>query len=248
MALETLARKFGAKGLQPITPAGAISRVTESGRTAAYGQMGGEALLAAGRPLLRPFAGKMQPYAKEAVETFQTAKGRPAVLPSEISKSSTLGLAENIAEGSLFGGGGAAATRATRQSLAETRVLGVLDQLGSKTTAHKAGQAVQSKLPVNPAAGPTAALSRMVQERAASTVARGAESEMLQQAGDIAVCGSVRDALAGWAISADGTGGGDQSVSGRRKTGVGRVRTLNGSDLNAVAKTRCVFGRTRRSS
>lgn len=184
MALETLARKLGAKGLQPITPTGATSRLTEAGRTAAYGQMGAEALLAVGRPLLRPFVGKLQPYAKEAVETFKTTKGRSAVLPSEISKSSTLGLAENIAEGSLFGGGGAAATRETRQSLAETRVLGVLDSLGTKTTATKAGQAVQAKLPVSPAAGPTAALSRMVQQRAASTAARGAESEMLQQAGE----------------------------------------------------------------
>jgi len=183
--LETLARKMGVKSLTPISPSGLVTRVGQAGRTAAEAETFGRGTTGVIEKAIAPMVGKLQPYAQEAMETFQR-RGRSAVLPSEVSTSRLLGVAENVAEGSVFGGGAATAVRQTRQAIAEQKVMDVLGTLGPSTGRRAVGQAVQRALPESPGAEAERAIGTAEAGRASREGARSAEREALQQHGQAA--------------------------------------------------------------
>ncbi len=142
LLIEEGARRLGITHAQPVTAEGAVSRVADAAQTGAMGEVGGQVLTAVARPvvnkLLAPFKGSMEPYAKEAVDTFHGQ-----VLPSEISQSRALNLAENVAEGSVFGGGEVTKVRDARQLVGEAKVNGILAGLGPRQGSRRTGAAVQ---------------------------------------------------------------------------------------------------------
>lgn len=140
IALEKLARYFG---LMPEAPSEAsiperIGEASKAGVTGeALGQGGAAALNKIGTKVLAPVANKMTSYAREALATFP---GK--VLPSEVSDSRLLGIAENVAEGSIFGGERINRIKAARQAAAQDQVMKVLDRLGPSVTERQAGETV----------------------------------------------------------------------------------------------------------
>lgn len=144
MGAEKVAEAAGVPDVRaPQSVGEAAGRAGSASQVGMMGEAGGRVLGTLISPLLRPFAGKLQPYAQEALQTFQRRGGPPAILPSEVSSSRLLNVVENVAEGSLLGGARIAAVRQARQKLAEEQVLGVLDMLGPRATPRAAGEAVR---------------------------------------------------------------------------------------------------------
>lgn len=171
LALETLAQKIGlgSTGLKPISPAGATSRLTSAGETAATAEaIGGVAGPVVGK-VAGPFASKLAPYAQQARQVM----GQTVILPGQLTTSKLLRTVQNVVEESILGSGPMTAARQAGQKKAEERVLEVLDQLGPKTPAQSAGAAVQQRLPPPPSA---AAEARFTQTRTAAEARRAAES------------------------------------------------------------------------
>lgn len=81
---------------------------------------------------MQPLRAKLATYADEAMREFPTVGDDVAVLPSEVSDSRLLNIAENVAEGSVFGGGQTTKVQAVRAGRAEVRRAGVLDTLAPK--------------------------------------------------------------------------------------------------------------------
>lgn len=144
LGFEQLAHRAGVPGVQPLTPQGAGSRLAGAATTGMLGEATGRIATVAATPILKPFVGKLEPYAHEALQTFKDATGRPLVLPSEVSHSRLLGVAENVAEGSLLGGGQVAVLREARQTLAEQKALDLLRSVGPRTSGKQAGRGVIS--------------------------------------------------------------------------------------------------------
>ena len=144
MGAEKVAEVAGVPDARAPQSAGeAAGRAGVASQVGMMGEAGGRVLGTVLSPLLRPFAAKLQPYAEEALQTFQRRGAPTAILPSEVSSSRLLNVAENVAEGSLLGGARIAAVREARQKLAEEQVLGVLDMLGPRATPRGAGEAVR---------------------------------------------------------------------------------------------------------
>lgn len=133
-------------GERPPTPSGIARRVGTATQTGMVGEVTGRGATAVAgrvlRPLAQPFARKTESYAGEALRTFTPPGGKAAVLPAEITSSRVLDVFQNVAEGSLLGGGRIVGVREARQKLAEQKVLDVLDQLGPRVVPKEAGQAV----------------------------------------------------------------------------------------------------------
>lgn len=143
--LEAGARRFGI-GTPPPAPTTnqAITRLGLASQEGMTSEAVGGAAGAVVTKATQPFANKLEPYAREALQTFTDASGRTHVLPSEISTSRGLNVAENVAEGSLLGGSNVTAVKQARQQLAEQRALGILNDLGGSTTTHETGEALQA--------------------------------------------------------------------------------------------------------
>lgn len=92
------------------------------------------------RRTMQPLRSKLATYADEAMREFPTVGDDVAVLPSEISDSRMLNIMENIAEGSIFGGGQTTAVQATRAGLAEGKVAAKLTTLAPKVEAAAAAR------------------------------------------------------------------------------------------------------------
>lgn len=147
MALEKLSEWFGlTEPSRPVTIRDAASKMGGAANTAMMGESLGRAGIAVLTPIARrvmaPLAHKMSTYAREALATFPPASR--SLLPSEISESRVLQVAENIAEGSLGGGGRVEAVKATRQGLAESKVVDILDRVGPTVTGKQAGVTAKS--------------------------------------------------------------------------------------------------------
>lgn len=130
----------------PPTPSGIARRVGSAAQTGAVAEasgIGGMGVAkAATSRLAAPFASKLEPYAAEAMATFRRPGQTPAVLPSEVTTSRVLDVASNVTEGSILGGAKLAGVRDARQAIAEEKVLGVLDQLGPRSSPMGAGTGV----------------------------------------------------------------------------------------------------------
>lgn len=188
--LQHLLGKMGVTSLKGVTPDVVARRSREATATGATSEAFGRATAPLVSKALAPMVDKLEPYAEEAMATFRRG-GKAAVLPSEVSKSRILGVAENIAEGSLFGGGLASDVKATRQAIAENRVVKLLDSLGPKQERREIGRAVQSALPESPAAETERAIATAQRGRAAREGSRAAEREALRQTGASAATGAV---------------------------------------------------------
>jgi hypothetical protein len=143
LVIEEGLRKAKLATPPPLTAAGAVERLGRASQAGMEGEVQGQGLAQGARAILgpfrAPFKSQLEPYAQEAVQTFQ---GK--VLPSEISKSRVLNVAENVAEGSFLGGGQVTAVKEARQLVAEARAHGVLGSLGPRKGARGTGAAVQS--------------------------------------------------------------------------------------------------------
>ena len=80
------------------------------------------------RRLLKPLRARLTQYADDALHEFPPNEGQ-AFLPSEVSESRALNIAENVADGSIFGGGRIVEVQATRAVRAESKVAGTLESL-----------------------------------------------------------------------------------------------------------------------
>lgn len=196
VGLERLSRALGIgdRGLRAVTAAGAAQRIGQAGQSAAEAETIGRGAAPVLEKAARPFASRLEEYARDAMELFRRPE-RPAagvrrltdvilprginaaVLPSEVSKSRVLGIAENIAEGSLVGGGVSSDVREARQKIAEQKVMGVLSDLGEPATRREAGQAVQRALPT----APRAEADRALQTATEATQRRQADREATRQ-------------------------------------------------------------------
>lgn len=146
VGIEELARRLGFLQQGAIRPSGAISRVASAAETGMMGEMLGRAGIQVLTPIANriaaPLAPKLSTYAREALAAFPPEKR--ALLPAEVSESRLLNIAENVAEGSIFGGTRIATARANRQVLAEGRVMDLLKSLGESTTPREAGVGAKS--------------------------------------------------------------------------------------------------------
>lgn len=144
IALEKLGRYFGLMPEAPATEPSAPERIGEAAKTGALGegmgQVGSKVVTKIGQKIVAPVAGKMTSFAREALATFP---GK--VLPSEVSDSRLLGIAENVAEGSIFGGERIARIQAARQAAAQDMVVKTLDRLGPSVTERMAGESVLAR-------------------------------------------------------------------------------------------------------
>lgn len=142
MGVETLV------GAPPPSVDAAGRRLASTGQSALVAEATGHGVVGAakavGRTLLAPAKGKLAAHAEEALKTFTDSAGRTHVLPSEVSTSRVLHVAENVAEGSLLGGGKISAVRQARQQLAEQKVQQVLETLGPRVGPKQAGASVLS--------------------------------------------------------------------------------------------------------
>ena len=80
---------------------------------------------------MRPFRADLAKYADDAFKEFPTTD-KVAVLPSEVSESRALNIAENVATGSVFGGRRMTTVQATRQTQATEKAAAQLERLGPK--------------------------------------------------------------------------------------------------------------------
>ncbi len=83
------------------------------------------------RRLLKPLRARLTQYADDALREFPPNEGQ-AFLPSEVSESRALNIAENVADGSIFGGGRIAEVQAARVARAESKVAGTLERIAPR--------------------------------------------------------------------------------------------------------------------
>lgn len=122
-------------------------RAIEAGNAATAGMIGqmlGESGVKVLTPVVSkiaaPFKQKLTDYAAEAIATFPPKT--QTLLPGEVSNSRALTIAENVAEGSIFGGGKVSAVRAARQKEATDRLSSGLDAaFGPAVSVKDAGKA-----------------------------------------------------------------------------------------------------------
>lgn len=124
----------------------AVSRLGQSANAGMIGEVLGQAGFQVLTPVMRrlaaPLRNKQATHANEALTEFPASEG--AVLPSEISESRLLNIAENIAEGSILGGSRIAQVKQTRETLAEQKVLDVLNTLGERVGKRTSGRGVHA--------------------------------------------------------------------------------------------------------
>ena len=156
-------------------------------------------------------------------------------------------MAENIAEGSVFGGGGSTAVRATRRRVAENKVLGVLNSWGRhrrlerrpRRSAETARQSSRAGRGHGRAVGPSAGRERNHQaDRATRT--RGRWNQSRRRGGGPS--GTAGDAAGRWATGPCRTSGGAPSISERRAGRVAGVRGTDRFDSDGDAGAGCVRG------
>lgn len=145
-ALEAGASAAGVPGAPPVPDLPTVlSRAAYQGGAGAVGEATGAGLNAATVKLKAPFTESVRPYAQEAIETFTDPKtGKVLVGPSEVSSSRTLGVAQNITEGALYGGGPSAALRPAREENADLQVIQQLGEVGPLIGETRTGQGAEA--------------------------------------------------------------------------------------------------------
>lgn len=147
MGLERLGSWFGlTKDAPAPTLPEAAGRLGSAAQTAmmgeALGQGGAKVLTKVAEKVAAPARSRLSLYAREALAEFPPES--KAILPSEVSESRLLNIAENMAEGSIFGGGAVSKVKATRQGIATSRVGEAVESLGPAVTKRAAGQQAQA--------------------------------------------------------------------------------------------------------
>lgn len=148
------ARRLDNVGLPPPRPTAyeLAAEAHEAGMEGAASELAGQVGSRVLDKTLAPFANKLAPHAKAAMERFRGTKGEPLTLPGEVSTSKFLNFWQNIADFSLFGKGPGQVLRAERQKVAERQAWDLLGDLdlpvltatetgGGTKAAHKAAVA-----------------------------------------------------------------------------------------------------------
>jgi len=113
-----------------------------SGLTAgAVGEGIGQGIIRGGRRLLAPFARKVTDAGREAVEFLGGH-----ITPAQVTESRGLAVAENILEGSFFGGGRYSQFLKQQNDLLRERADEILDQFGPRVTNEQAGGTLRNAL------------------------------------------------------------------------------------------------------
>ena len=104
----------------------------------AYQLVGAGAMKGVGK-VLAPFAKKVSPESQQAIQ-FLKDKIKPVLTPSEATDSRALDIFENIAEGSLFGGGKISQFKLNRQKVLNDVVDDIVDKFGKRVSSDELGQ------------------------------------------------------------------------------------------------------------
>lgn len=139
---------FPPEGADTEARAGLVERLGRETRAGLFGEAGGRALTPVIQRALAPVSGRLETFAREAIEQFTefTPDGRIVrVLPGEVSTSRILDVTQNIAEGSFLGGARITAVKQARQVTTERYITGILDELGPALDTRVTGQIVRGR-------------------------------------------------------------------------------------------------------
>lgn len=153
LAFNTLEQKLGLLPQGGEMSAGeAVGQVGEAVNEGMVTEMLGQTfvrtLAPVGKAIFQPFRKRLTRYAQEAFETFPP-KVKQWFLPSEVSESRALNIAENVAEGSILGGEDVTKVKMARQAEATRQATNVARTLGEEAAPTAAGEGARAKLQSN---------------------------------------------------------------------------------------------------
>ena len=115
----------------PTTSREAAGRIGKAAAEGAVGEGLSRGVIALGGKVLRGFSKTRTPEADRAIK-FMDDKLEQPLLPSEATENRALDIMDNIAEGSLFGGGKISRFKADRAKLMEEAADDIIDQFGAR--------------------------------------------------------------------------------------------------------------------
>lgn len=136
--------ELGAMGVETLTGAPptmeeALQRYYGAARTGAVGELTGAGLATAAGKILRPFAGKVTSVGREALSKYGFQ-----FTPAQVTDSRALDIAENIASGSMFGGGRYHKFLESQQHLFDAERARLIDRFGGFRDPEAVGGIIQA--------------------------------------------------------------------------------------------------------
>ena len=127
-----------------------IGGAAREGLFSLAGEGAGRVLVPTVQKLLRPFADRVTPEAKEAITYLKGRGVSQPLLPKEATESHAMDFLGNIAEGSIFGGGVIKDFKVNRERVLSQLADEMVDQFGARTSKEDLGHlfedVVQGKL------------------------------------------------------------------------------------------------------
>jgi len=137
-AFENVRESIYEPQVAPKTAWEGIKKTVKAGYEEPAYQLGGEkAFQFAGR-LLKPYAKKVSEEARITIDYLKD-RIKPILMPAEATESRMLDIAENVAEGSIFGGGRISAFKLKRQNVMEKMADEIIDEFGRRASSDELG-------------------------------------------------------------------------------------------------------------
>ena len=152
IGVEESARAMGVEGISPLSLQGMMQRTGQATVQGVENEAFGQAFIAALSRVGGPMRGYLQPYAQEMIRDFTDQYGHLRLLPASVSKSWLLQVFQNIAEGSLLGGGRITKARQAQEAQAGVKLKELVDQIGPQANQQQVVRELQAKLPPTPKA------------------------------------------------------------------------------------------------